>query len=138
MNFKDIVTEQTKQHLDAINAAREELTVAWIAKYGFQPDQCELVQQQDIDGITRFWIEGRADRCATHRAEIVETRVELLRAQTHVQSMEFTLKKISEVLDLVDQTFDALGGSRYRVITDAARKIIAVGLESPPKIPERF
>lgn len=73
--FKKVLNKAVEAKLKIINEQKEELITAWVAKYGWDPEACKLVQQ-DKDGVTYFWIEPHGDRCLTHRNEILELRQE--------------------------------------------------------------
>jgi len=47
----------------AVTAQREEILTAFVAKYGFEPDECEQVWERDPwDGTERYYVRKRERR----------------------------------------------------------------------------
>ena len=57
--FHAIVAEKVR----AVTAQREEILTAFVAKYGFEPDECEQVWERDPwDGTERYYVRKRERR----------------------------------------------------------------------------
>ena len=49
--FSDRLHSLVGQKLNSINEQREEILEAFVAKYGFQPDECEQVYEETLNGF---------------------------------------------------------------------------------------
>lgn len=51
--------DATYQKVREVMAQREEILTAFIAKYGFEPDEIEQCEQRMDDGTTRYFVRKR-------------------------------------------------------------------------------
>ena len=55
----DKMKEAGRAKMEFINSHQEELVTAFVAKTGFQPDECTLCIEADDEGLTRYWVERK-------------------------------------------------------------------------------
>ena len=57
-DIPDIIDKRIRDFYANLNETKEEIIRAFIAKYGAQPDEIQLMEQQTKDGI-RLWVEKK-------------------------------------------------------------------------------
>jgi hypothetical protein len=50
-----------RRAIESCMAQREEILTAFVAKYGFQPEEAIQVEQRQLDGCSYWWVERRSE-----------------------------------------------------------------------------
>lgn len=95
-DFNQRISELMRERLAFINANREPLVEAWIAQHGFNPDGCELVQQDMGNGTIRMWVEMRGEFAELQGFRVRERLVQDLLRTLEDRGNDYWLKDVTE------------------------------------------
>lgn len=58
-NLAETIKKSVESFVQKTSACKEEILLAFIAKYGCHPDEVVACQATNANGVTEFWIEKR-------------------------------------------------------------------------------